>query len=112
MKALTLASLLVIALATAAPVRADDDHERARAALEAGRVLPLGAVLARVERDYPGQVLEVELEDHHDQLVYKIKLLRADGAITKLMADALSGEVLSHRGRGPRDTEGDGDGHR
>jgi uncharacterized membrane protein YkoI len=38
------------------------DHDRARQALEAGEVLPLRTILERVEREYPGQVLEVELE--------------------------------------------------
>ncbi len=38
------------------------DHDRARQALEAGEVLPLRTILDRVEREYPGQVLEVELE--------------------------------------------------
>lgn len=101
-KPMTLVAALALSLAAVAPSWADDDHDRARAALQAGEVLPLGEVLTRVERDYPGQVLEVELDDHHDRLVYEIKLLRADGAITKLKADARSGEVLSHRGRGPR----------
>jgi uncharacterized membrane protein YkoI len=38
------------------------DHDRARQAVEAGEVLPLRTILERVERDYPGQVVEVELE--------------------------------------------------
>jgi hypothetical protein len=37
-------------------------HDRARQAVEAGEILPLRTVLERVERDYPGQVLDVELE--------------------------------------------------
>jgi len=105
MRTAALVTALALVLAVALPARADDDQERARAALEAGKVKPLDEVLQRVTRDYPGQVLAVELDEHHDRLVYKIKLLRPDGAITKLAADAGTGEVLSHRGRGPRDRE-------
>lgn len=99
--ALSLALSLILALSFLAPAHADDDQERARAALQAGKARPLGEVLALVARDYPGQVLEVDLEDHHERLIYEIKLLRPDGAITKLKVDARTGEVLSHRGRGP-----------
>jgi uncharacterized membrane protein YkoI len=106
MRTVALLTAFVLAIAVALPARADDDQERARAALEAGQVKPLDEVLQRVARDYPGQVLAVELDEHHDRLVYKIKLLRPDGAITKLAADAGTGEVLSHRGRGPRDKDG------
>jgi uncharacterized membrane protein YkoI len=105
MKPVALLTALTLAVAVVLPARADDDQERARAALEAGQVKPLDEVLQQVTRDYPGQVLAVELDEHHDRLVYKIKLLRPDGAITKLAADAGTGEVLSHRGRGPRDKE-------
>jgi len=106
MRPVALLTAVALALAVTLPVRADDDQDRARAALEAGKVRPLDEVLKRVAQDYPGQVLAVELEEHHDRLVYKIKLLRPDGAITKLAADAGTGEVLSHRGRGPRDEAG------
>ena len=40
----------------------EEDHERARKALQAGEVLPLKTILERVERAYPGQVMDVELE--------------------------------------------------
>ncbi|HPP46007.1 MAG TPA: PepSY domain-containing protein [Accumulibacter sp.] len=85
-------------------VRADDgDHERARHALEAGEVLPLAKILQAVEREHPGQVIEVELERHHWRWLYEIKLLRNDGALLKLKVDARDATILAIRGR-------DGDG--
>jgi hypothetical protein len=51
-----------LALGCRAPAVASDDHDRARQALEAGEVLPLRTILERVEREYPGQVVDVELE--------------------------------------------------
>ena len=93
----------VAALALASPpARADTDHDRARAALQAGEVLPLKTVLERVQRDHPGQVLEVELEQEDGHWIYEIKLLRAGGRLVKLQVDAATGEVLRHRERGPR----------
>jgi uncharacterized membrane protein YkoI len=92
-----LAVLLTTVLLTAAPARADDndDHERVRAARQAGRVLPLTALLARVEAEHPGEVLEVELEDEHGRLIYEIKLLRPGGRLTELHYDAATGKPVT-----------------
>lgn len=80
---------------------ADADHDRARRALEAGQVLPLGTILTRLERDHPGQVLDVELElEKHGGLerwVYEVKLLRKGGALVKLEVDARTGAVISRK---------------
>lgn len=70
------------ALAWLAGGRADGgrDHDRARQALEAGEVFPLRAIIERVERTYPGQVLEVELERDGGRRIYEIKTLRGGKA--------------------------------
>ena len=70
------------------------DHERARAAVKAGEVLPLRTVLDRLERTHPGQVLELELERDDGRWLYEIKLLQAGGRLVKLKVDARTAEVL------------------
>ena len=92
---------LALLLATA-PAHADSDQDRARAAVQAGQVLPLKAVLERLEREHPGQVLEVELERDDGRWVYEVKLLQAGGRLVKLELDAGSGEVLKRRERDGR----------
>ena len=87
--------------AKAQPANASD-HDRARAALVAGEVLPLTEVLQRVARQHPGQVLEVELEREDGRWVYEVKLLQAGGRLVKLELDAGSGEVLKRRERDGR----------
>ena len=80
---------------------ADDGrgYDRARQALEAGEVLPLRAIIERVERSYPGQVLEVELERDGGRWIYEIKTLRSGGALVKLKVDARDGSILAARER-------------
>ncbi|QIL45356.1 peptidase [Acidovorax sp. HDW3] len=73
------------------------DHERARQALQQGRVLPLRQVLDGVERDYGGQVLKIEFESDDDRFVYDIRLLQNDGQLVKLRVDAVDGKVLHIR---------------
>jgi len=91
---------VVLIVAAALPVQAGDsrDHDRARRALEAGQILPLRAILERVERDTPGQVIEVELERDGARWIYEIKLLASDGAIVELELDARDGTVLRRKG--------------
>ena len=48
--------------------------------------MPLRTVLERLEREHPGQVLDVELEDEDGRLVYEVKLLQSDGQLVKLEA--------------------------
>lgn len=91
-----LAAGLALAVLGAAPSRASDehDHDRARRALEAGEVLPLRAILERVERDYPGKIMEVELEHEGARWVYEIKILRTGGALVKVNIDGRTGDVI------------------
>ena len=90
---------LLCAVALAPGLAAADgrrDHDRARAALEAGEILPLAQVLERVGRSRPGQVLEVELERERDSglWVYELKLLQPGGTLVKLHVDARTAAVL------------------
>ena len=94
----TLAAAFALVLAMPA-ARADNDQERARAAVQAGKILPLKNVLERLERDQPGQVLEVELEQGNGRWTYEIRLLQSGGRLVKLHVDAESGEVLRRRER-------------
>lgn len=101
---------LFLVLASPAGLAGDDherDHERARQALEAGEVLPLRSILERVEREYPGQVVDVELEREHkdrrERWVYEVKVLRAGGALIKLKVDARDGTVIGRKSKGSQD---------
>lgn len=79
------------------PALADSEQDRARAAVQDGKVLPLKTVLERLEREHPGQVLEVELEQDDGRWIYEIKLLQAGGRLVKLELDAASGAVLQRK---------------
>jgi uncharacterized membrane protein YkoI len=84
----------------------DRDHERARAAVRAGEVLPLPTLLKQLQRTHPGQVLELELERDDGRWLYEVKLLQADGLLLKLELDAGSGQVLQVKRRGGASQEG------
>jgi hypothetical protein len=75
----------------------NSDHERARQAVEAGDVLPLRTILDRVEGEYPGQGMEVELDREKGEWVYEIKLLRKGGVLMKLKIQARDGTILGFK---------------
>lgn len=98
---IALAAAVLASLAASSPAWADDghDHDRARQALEAGEILPLKTILERVEREYPGQVLGVELERSDTRWIYKIRVLRSGGTLLGLKLDGRDGTLLSTRER-------------
>ena len=121
MKPLTtvlIATAVLLAGLAAAP-SGHGDHERAREAVQQGEILPLEAILKRARGEFDGEMLEVELEEERhgsfdNRLVYEVKMLAADGAITELYYDARTGELLKARGhgleeheRGPEARDGD-----
>ena len=74
---------------------ADDvGPEAAKRLLSEGRIKPLAEVLDAVKRQVPGEMLEVELELEDTGYVYELKLLRPDGKVQEIEADAASGKIL------------------
>ena len=81
----------------------DDDHVRALQAVQAGQVLPLRSVLERLEREHPGQVLEVELERDDGRWIYEVKLLQPQGQLVKLKLDARTAALMPAKGSSTSD---------
>lgn len=57
-----LMTLVMLAMSGVSQVADEADQEPVRQAVETGEVLPLRRILERVERGYPGQVMEVETQ--------------------------------------------------
>ncbi|TDX99344.1 PepSY domain-containing protein [Thiohalophilus thiocyanatoxydans] len=76
--------------------RADDklDYKEARELRQQGKILSLQEILKRVEKDYPGQVIETELEREHGSYVYELEILSDNDRVIELEVDAASGEIL------------------
>lgn len=96
-----MACLMATALVAGGPAAArdDHDHDRARRAVEEGRMLPLREIMARAEAAYPGQIVEAELEQKGGAPVYEIKIVTNAGRLMKLHYDARTGALLKSSGR-------------
>lgn len=97
--AATLLGLLGLAILAAAGA-ADDDHEAARAALQRGETMPLSRLLALVEAEFDGRLVEVELEREDGRLVYEVEILTPAGRLIELTYDARTGALLEAEGAG------------
>lgn len=85
---------LLLALAPQDPARLLDGGSRqqdaVRQAVKQGRLVPLQQVVADALRRYPGQLVEVEL----DEGKYEIEILGANGVVMELDYDAATGRLL------------------
>ena len=85
----------LFAVLAAGIAHADDvGPEIAKRLLSEGRIKPLAEILDAVKRQVPGEMLEVELELDEGGYVYELKLLRPDGKVQEVEADAASGNIL------------------
>jgi uncharacterized membrane protein YkoI len=94
--------LLVVAVACCGPAAAKDEHDqdRARRAVEQGRMLPLREIIARAESTFAGQVVEAELEDERGVPTYELKVLTRGGRVVKVRYDARNGALLTSDDKG------------
>jgi hypothetical protein len=91
---------LGLMLAPMAVVLADSEQDRARDAVRAGEIAPLGQILEAVKRDFAGEVLDAELERDDGRWIYEIKLISPQGAVLKLKYDAKSRALIRAQGHG------------
>jgi len=87
--------LLAGAIAAGAAGAHDLDQDEALRLRQSGTLQPLEVLLARMRERYPGAtLLEADLEDEHDHIVYELEVLTTDGAVRELEFDARSGALL------------------
>lgn len=71
----------------------DDDHIAAREALRRGEILPLTRILEIALRAVPGDVIDVELDRHHGEWRYEVKVLTSTGRVREVKLNARTGVV-------------------
>lgn len=92
---LAAAALLLLTGLGGLVTRAEDaGPEVARRLLSEGRIRPLAEILAAVKVQVPGEMLEVEFEVKEGAYIYEVKLLRPDGRVQEVEADAATGKIL------------------
>lgn len=63
---------------------------------QSGKIMPLEDVIKQVRRDYPGRIIEIELEDEDGRYIYELELVDENGVVWELDVDAKTGQVLKY----------------
>lgn len=66
-------------LGSAASLRADEDWRALHDEVQAGRILPLETILTALQKDYLGQVIDVDFEEDDGLRIYEVELLGDGG---------------------------------
>lgn len=93
----SLFTLLVAAgLAGSVPAFADDDDDvdSVRSAVERGEILPLGRLRTLLRAQYPGEIIDMDLDHDDGRYIYEFKVLQADGRLVEIEMDAAKGTIL------------------
>ena len=91
-------ALALACLFAASPPFAQDapvaDYDLVLDAVQDGEILPLADILTILEREHPGQIVEVELEYDKGTRVYEIDVITPEGLLIEVDLDAATGAIL------------------
>lgn len=90
----TLALGLALGSFSVPALAGDLEYREMRKLRQSGEIRPLAELLEKAQAVHQGELLEAELEEHDDALVYEIELLTPDGEVWELFFDARTGELL------------------
>ena len=94
---ITTASLLLVLITLMSPgvTQADDDYIEARKLQDAGEILSLEQLLKNIRPEFPGKILQIELEYESGKIIYEVEILGDDGVVKEIYINAKTGKVLS-----------------
>lgn len=61
---------------------------------EAGDIMSLETLLQRVRRDYPGRVIEIEIEKDNGRYVYELEIVDNEGIVWEIELNARTSELI------------------
>jgi len=81
----------------------EGDHEKAIKAVNEGEILPLDQILKKIEKEYTGRIISINLKDNEKGLfgwVYDIMIIGVDNNVKQLRVDAGTSTILSVKSGG------------
>lgn len=100
---LTLTVGTVLALGSPAWSDKKKDEEGDIAALAKEAKVTIDQAIKTATEKVPGTAVEAELEKKHDKTVWEVEVLGADGKVTEVHIDAVTGTVIDTEAKGKKD---------
>ncbi len=98
LKNLGLALIAFSLIATASNVVfSEEDHDRAKILRERGEIRPLPEIIEKAQKEHPGQIIEVELEEEKGKIIYELEFLDQQGRVWEMKFDAKTGDLLESK---------------
>lgn len=98
-----LAVFFALAIMTGLPgastARADANQIEVENATKSGKIRPLGEILDVVQRNVPGKVLDVQVDNAGSPWLYRIKVRGRKGDVTSVILNAETGVIMEIRGQ-------------
>lgn len=88
---ITLATLCLVFTSTALMAVDIDEVMRLK---QSGEIMPLEDIIVKMRRDFPGRIIEIELERENGFYVYEIDYVDNNGYVWELELDAQTGDML------------------
>ncbi|MBL8631065.1 MAG: PepSY domain-containing protein [Rhodospirillaceae bacterium] len=76
------------------------DHVKAFEALRSGKIVPITKILDYLEKNFRGNVVEIELESEKGIMVYEVEYLTEEGDFLEFDFDATTGALMTTKGSG------------
>lgn len=71
-----------------------EEFDRIRSSVRAGKLLPLARIKQDVIRRWPGEIVDVSISHEHAAVSYEFRILSPKGRLVEIEADAASGAIL------------------
>ncbi|WP_339863639.1 hypothetical protein [Paremcibacter congregatus] len=78
-------------------------HDRARDALQSGRIVSLSVIRSKIRQSFPGKIIDVRLLEPKKKsrpYLYMVKVLRKDGKLLMVKVNAATAEIVGVKGNG------------
>ena len=72
----------------------DDDRDEALRSVRDGRNKPLSDILPTIRKNWPGEIIGVEIERKKSRMIYSIRVIANNGHLIEVEVDAATGVVL------------------
>jgi len=74
-----------------------EDHDKVQSLVKSGEIQSLKVILQRLYKIEKCHILEVELEQNKNRLVYEIELVNKEGIVKKYIFDAKTGKLIKEK---------------
>lgn len=87
--------IISILLMSGAVMAKDIDQDDAKVLRQQGAILPLEKILQAAQKQHPGRVIQVELEEKKGRYVYEVEIVDNNGRVWEMKIDARDASLLS-----------------